>query len=122
MQERPPEGLLDEAAGSVADTDAVERRIRELVAEEERLLTPEQRKRLEEKAVLALKAELEPRVEVNGVMMTRREWKEYMEDCPHEKFSHPGVTLMDGSRMSICDRCKFIQHEAIAKMIEGEEH
>jgi hypothetical protein len=62
----------------------------------------------------------EPKIEVNGVMMTRREWKHYMEDCPHESFSHPGVTLMDGSRMSICDRCKFIQHEEIAKIIEGE--
>lgn len=67
-----------------------------------------------------LKAALEPRVEVNGVLMTRHEWKRYMEDCPHEKFSHPGVTLMDGSRMSICERCKYIQHEAIAKIIEGE--
>ena len=61
-----------------------------------------------------------PKIEVNGVMMTRREWKHYMEDCPHESFSHPGVELMDGSRMSICDRCKFIQHEEIAKLIEGE--
>lgn len=65
--------------------------------------------------------QVEPKIEVNGVMMTRREWKHYMEDCPHEHFTHPGVTLMDGSPMSICDRCKFIQHEAIAKMIEGGE-
>lgn len=64
----------------------------------------------------------EPKVEVNGVMMTRQEWKHYMEDCPHESFSHPGVELMDGSRMSICDRCKFIQHEEIAKLIEGESN
>jgi hypothetical protein len=62
------------------------------------------------------------RVEVNGVMMTRREWKEFMDECPHERFAHPGVTLMDGSPMSICERCKFIQHEAIAKMIEGENN
>lgn len=60
------------------------------------------------------------KIEVNGVMMTRREWKQYMEDCPHEHFIHPGVELIDGARMSICDRCKFIQHEAIAKLIEGE--
>jgi hypothetical protein len=60
------------------------------------------------------------KVEVNGVIMTRREWKEFMDDCPHERFAHPGVALMDGSPMSICERCKFIQHEAIAKMIEGE--
>ncbi len=62
----------------------------------------------------------EHRIEVNGVLMTRREWKHFMEECPHESFSHPGVELMDGSRMSICDRCKFIKHEEIAKMIEGE--
>lgn len=60
-------------------------------------------------------------VEVNGVQMTPSEWKTFMEDCPHESFSHPGVELMDGSRMSICDRCKFIQHEAIAKIIEEGE-
>lgn len=63
----------------------------------------------------------EPKVEVNGVMMTRQEWKHFMEDCPHEHFAHPGVELMDGSQMSICERCKFIQHEAIAKMIERNE-
>lgn len=63
----------------------------------------------------------EPKVEVNGVMMTRGEWKQFMEDCPHEKFAHVGVELMDGSKMSICERCKYIQHEAIAKIIEGEE-
>jgi hypothetical protein len=62
----------------------------------------------------------EAKIEVNGIMMTRQEWREYMNDCPHESFSHPGVELMDGSRMSICDRCKFIQHEEIAKIIEGE--
>lgn len=61
-----------------------------------------------------------PKVKVNGVMMTQREWKDYMQECPHEEFSHPGVELMDGSRMSICKRCKFIQHEEIAKLIEGE--
>lgn len=60
------------------------------------------------------------KIEVNGVMMTRREWKHFMDDCPHESFSHPGVTLLDGCRMSICNRCKFIQHEGIAKLIEGE--
>lgn len=65
-------------------------------------------------------AQIEPKIEVNGILMTRQEWKEYMmHDCPHEKFSYPGVELMDGSKMAICDRCKFIQHEAIAKMIEG---
>lgn len=64
----------------------------------------------------------EAKIEVNGIMMTRQEWREYMNDCPHESFSHPGVELMDGSRMSICDRCKYIQHEEIAKMIEvGED-
>ena len=63
----------------------------------------------------------EPKIEVNGVVMTRRAWKHYMDDCPHESFSHVDVELMDGSRMSICDRCKFIQHEEIAKLIEGEE-
>lgn len=52
--------------------------------------------------------------------MTRREWKQFINDCPHEHFAHPGVTLMNGSRMSICERCKFIQLEAIAKMIERE--
>lgn len=61
------------------------------------------------------------RVEVNGELMTRRQWKDFMAACPHEHFSYPGVTLMDGSPMAICDRCKFIQHAAIAKMIEGEE-
>jgi hypothetical protein len=61
------------------------------------------------------------RVEVNDIMMTRAEWKDYINDCPHEHWTHPGVTLMDGSPMSICDRCKFIQHEAIAKIIEGGE-
>jgi hypothetical protein len=59
-------------------------------------------------------------IEVNSVMMTRREWKHYMEDCPHEKFAHPTVTLMDSSPMSICVRCKYIEHETIAKLIEGE--
>lgn len=63
----------------------------------------------------------EPRTEVSGVMMTRPEWKRFMEQCPHEHFTHAGVELMDGSPMSICDRCKFIQHEAIAKIIEGQE-
>ena len=62
----------------------------------------------------------EYRIEVDGKMMTRQEWKRFMEDCPHEKFAHPGVKLMDGSKMSICERCKYIQHEAIAKMIERE--
>lgn len=66
-------------------------------------------------------AQPEPKIEVDGKMMTRREWKHFMEDCPHEHFAHPGVELMDGSRMSICERCKFIQHEAIAKMIERNE-
>jgi len=42
-----------------------------------------------------------PKVEVNGVMMTRQEWREFMKECPHESFSHPGVELMDGSR------CRF---------------
>lgn len=65
---------------------------------------------------------MDAKVEVNGVMMTRREWKEYMDECPHESFAHVGVALMDGSRMSICERCKFIQHEEIAKIIEGEAH
>lgn len=64
----------------------------------------------------------ETRIEVNGTFMTRSEWKEFMNECPHERFVHPGVTLMDGSPMSICERCKFIQHEAIAKMIEGENN
>lgn len=63
-------------------------------------------------------ADDEKRIEVNGTMMTRTEWRQFMKECPHEHFSHPGVTLMDSSPMSICDRCKFIQHEAIAKMIE----
>lgn len=60
-------------------------------------------------------------VEVAGVMMTRGEWKVFIDHCPHEHFTHAGVELMDGSKMSICDRCKFIQHEAIAKIIEGQE-
>lgn len=60
------------------------------------------------------------RTEVNGVMMTRGEWKDYMDACPHEHWTHPGVKLMDGSEMSICDRCKLIQHTPIAKMIEQE--
>lgn len=60
-------------------------------------------------------------MEVHGVMMTRMEWKHFMEDCPHEHYSHPGVELMDIGRMSICDRCMRIQHEEIAKMEEGGE-
>ncbi len=60
------------------------------------------------------------RIEVNGTLMTQSEWKDYMQECPHERFAYPDVTLMDGSRMAICERCKFIQHEAIAKMLEGE--
>lgn len=63
----------------------------------------------------------EPKVEVNDVMMTHAEWKVYVHECPHESFTHPGVMLMDGSPMSICNRCKFIHHEPIAKMIEREE-
>lgn len=59
-------------------------------------------------------------IEVNGIKMSRMEWKHYVADCPHEKFTYPGVKLMNGSLMAICDRCKFIQHEAIAKIIEGE--
>jgi hypothetical protein len=58
--------------------------------------------------------------EVNGIQMTRQEWKEFVEDCPHEKFSYPGVKLMDGTLMAICNRCKVIQIEAVAKMIERE--
>lgn len=60
----------------------------------------------------------ETKIEVNGTLMTRQEWKAFMDACPHESFAHVGVALMDGSRMSICERCKQIQHEAIAKMIE----
>ena len=118
-----PGGDAAEVTGpsSVVDSKALEKRVRVLLAEEDRALTPDGRKRLERKAERALLAELAPKVEVNGIKMTRREWKEFMEDCPHESFTHPGVTLMDGSPMSICDRCKFIQHESIAKMIEGEE-
>lgn len=63
----------------------------------------------------------EQKVEVDGKMMTRWEWKEFMDNCPHEHFAHVGVELMDGSRMSICERCKFIHHEAIAKIIEGKD-
>lgn len=62
----------------------------------------------------------EKMIDINGVMMLYAEWKEYMHSCPHEHWTHAGVKLMDGSKMSICDRCKFIQHEAIAKIIEGE--
>lgn len=61
----------------------------------------------------------DPQIEVNGVMMTRMEWKHFIEDCPHEHYTHPGVELMDGTEMSICDRCKRIQHTVIAKMEEG---
>lgn len=57
-------------------------------------------------------------VEVNGMDMTRSEWKNYMNDCPHEHFTHAEARLMDGSKMSICNRCKYIQHEGIAKLIE----
>jgi len=60
-------------------------------------------------------------IEVDGVKMTRAEWKAMIESCPHEEWAHVGVRLMDGSPMSICKRCKFIQHEAIAKIIEGQE-
>jgi hypothetical protein len=89
---------------------------------DDRLLSPDQRGRLEEQATRVIKSALkDDRVEVNGILMSIGEWKVYIEDCPHEHFTHPGVTLMDGSRMSICNRCKYIQHEAIAKMIEGEE-
>lgn len=56
--------------------------------------------------------------EVNGVEMTRGEWKLYMEDCPHEHWAHGCARLMDGSKMSICERCKYITHESIAKIIE----
>lgn len=115
MQPEPPPSV---EPPEVAVPGNVEARLRELMAEEERLLTPEQRARLEEKAKHAMLAELESKIEVNGILMTRQEWKEYVEECPHEHFSHPGVELMNGSKMSICDRCKFIQHEAIAKMIE----
>lgn len=118
MQPEPPPGFEPPA---VAVPGAIKDRLRELHEQADALLTPEQRQRLEEKAVAAARAALEKKVEVNGVLMTRREWKRFMEECPHESFSHPGVTLMDGSRMSICDRCKFIQHEAIAKMIENGE-
>lgn len=115
MQPEPPPGFEPPDVTVPGDVEA---RLRKLMAEEERLLTPEQRERLERQAARAAAASLEKKVEVNGILMTRREWKEYMEDCPHEKFSYPGVTLMDGSRMAICERCKFIQHEAIARMIE----
>lgn len=119
MIDEKPDFIMND---SVAADGALERRVRELLAEEDGLLTPEQRKRLEEKAERAMVAELkDERVEVNGTMMTRSEWREFMHECPHEHFSYPGVELMDGSKMAICDRCKFIQHEAIAKMIEGEE-
>lgn len=59
-------------------------------------------------------------IKVNGIKMSRQEWKHYMDDCPHDKFSYPGAKLMDGSLMAICDRCKFMQHEPIAKIIEGK--
>lgn len=62
----------------------------------------------------------EPKIEVNGELMTRHEWKRYMDECPHAHFAYPGVTLMDGAPMAICERCKFIQHEEIARIIEGE--
>lgn len=123
MQPEPPfqepDFIIPEDKSELRD---ILQRAREAEEEATRLMTPEQRARLEEKleAVLAKEA-AEHRVEVNGIWMTRREWKEYMEDCPHEHFSHPGVTLMDGSPMSICDRCKFIQHTPIAKMIEQGE-
>lgn len=116
MQSEPPVGFAEvEEHHGGADFEA---RIRELLVEQDRLLTPEQRERLEKRAAAAARAALEKKVEVNGVLMTRREWKRFMDECPHEHFEHPGVTLMDGSRMSICKRCKQIQHEAIAKMIE----
>lgn len=60
------------------------------------------------------------RIEVNGVMMTRGEWRDYMSACPHPKFSYPDVELMDGSKMAICERCKYVQHAPIAKIIEQE--
>lgn len=61
------------------------------------------------------------KIEVNGVWMTRSEWKDFINDCAHPTWNHPGVELMDGSEMSICSRCLFIQHTPIAKMIEGEQ-
>lgn len=60
-------------------------------------------------------------VEVNGQMMTRAEWRALMEYCPHEHWNHPGVKLMDGTEMSICQRCLYIQPTAIAKIIEEQE-
>ena len=119
MEDTPPPCI---AAHVEVDTSAMENQLRELSEKANELLTPQQRERLEKKAAAAAKAALEPRVEVNGIMMTRQEWKHYMEDCSHESFTHPGVTLMNGSPMSICNRCKYIQHEAVAKMIEGENN
>lgn len=52
--------------------------------------------------------------------VSRREWKDYMDECTHEHWTYPDVKLMDGSLMAICNRCKFIQHAPIAKLIEGE--
>lgn len=62
----------------------------------------------------------ETKIEVNGTMMTRSEWREFQHECHHSTWSHPGVRLMDGSEMSICTRCLLIQHTPIAKMIEQE--
>lgn len=118
MEEAPPPCI---AAHVEVDTSEIENQLRELTERAERLLTPEQQASLEEKARRVAEVAVETRVEVNGVLMTRQEWKRYMDQCSHKHFTHPGVELMDGSRMSICNRCKFIQHESIAKMIEGGE-
>jgi hypothetical protein len=64
--------------------------------------------------------EHDPKIEVNGAWLTRAEWKDLMHSCPHPTWNHPGVTLLDGSEMSICTRCLYIQHTPIAKMIEQE--
>lgn len=61
-------------------------------------------------------------IEVDGRQMTRAEWKHLMfEECPHKRFSYPGVTDFDGSEVAICNRCKLMELAPIAKMIESNQ-
>lgn len=65
--------------------------------------------------------EHDPKIEVGGQWLTRSEWKLLMHECSHDHWNHPGVRLLDGTEMSICTRCLYIQPTPIAKIIEGEE-
>lgn len=54
---------------------------------------------------------------VNGIRMTRQEWKDFMLACPHEHFSYAETEL---GEYAICDRCKHITPAEIARLTEQE--